>query len=300
MPNMNTPLPGITPGNRPKVLFLGNGINLCWNGTKWSDIISGYASESGIEYDKAVFDKLPATLQIVAATGDHVNSNMSSMAETLLSAELCDEHRSFLGEVLAIPFDQIITTNYTYELEKTIEPRYSRGTSRFSTFYSVDKINRSNDLMLHRFTKLPYAGADKYVWHIHGIAYKPSSIIIGHYYYGKLVSQIQSYVGKMMSRYKTAETTSEEYKPLSWIDYFMLGDVYMLGFGLDPAEFDIWWLACCKKRNSPNSKICYYSKETAREQELLLNAYGLKKVSIEADGYLEFYRKALEKIKTEL
>ena len=42
------------------------------------------------------------------------------------------------------------------------------------------------------------------------------------------------------------------------------------------------------------------SKETAREQELLLNAYGLKKVSIEADGYLEFYRKALEKIKTEL
>lgn len=236
MPNMNTPLPGITPGNRPKVLFLGNGINLCWNGTKWSDIISGYASESGIEYDKAVFDKLPATLQIVAATGDHINSNMSSMAETLLSAELCDEHRSFLGEVLALPFDQIITTNYTYELEKTMEPRYSRGTSRFSTFYSVDKISRSNDLMLHRFTKLPYAGADKYVWHIHGIAYKPSSIIIGHYYYGKLVSQIQSYVGKMMSRYKTAETTSEEYKPLSWIDYFSSVTYICSGFGLDPAE----------------------------------------------------------------
>lgn len=126
MPNMNTPLPGITPGNRPKVLFLGNGINLCWNGTKWSDIISGYASESGIEYDKAVFDKLPATLQIVAATGDHINSNMSSMAETLLSAELCDEHRSFLGEVLALPFDQIITRSLLPTTHTSLKKPWSR------------------------------------------------------------------------------------------------------------------------------------------------------------------------------
>ena len=40
-----------------------------------------------------------------------------------------------------------------------------------------------------------------------------------------------------------------QFTPQSWVDYFMLGNVYIVGLGLDPSEADLWWLINCKKRH---------------------------------------------------
>ena len=102
---------------------------------------------------------------------------MATLAEKLLKAELREDQQAFLLKILIIPASQILTTNYTYELEQTLDLSYSRGRAGKNTYYTVDKLDRSNDMMLHRFTKLPYANGEKYIWHIHGLAYKPSSIV---------------------------------------------------------------------------------------------------------------------------
>lgn len=297
MPKMNTPLPGIMPGARPKVLFLGNGVNLNWGGLSWSALIKDFAKPNGPDFNLEAIKDMPSTMQIVAATGDHIDSRMEELCQRLLSIDIPAEETEYIKQLLDVPFDQIITTNYTYEIEKTIDPCYSRGTGRKSTFFTVDKIDRGNDMMLHRFNRLGYNGIERYIWHIHGIAYKPKSIIIGHYYYGKLISQVQSYIGAMMRRYKTAESKGDEYLPLSWVDYFMTGDVYVLGFGMDLSEFDVWWLACCKKRNFPDSHIYYLGNDITEEKMQLMRAYRIEHIPIEASDYKAFYTNALKSLK---
>ena len=121
--------------------------------------------------------------------------------------------------------------------------------------------------------------------------------MIGHYYYGKLLAQIQRYVGGMMTRYKAAESQGKAYLPKSWVDYFLMGDVHILGFGMDPAEFELWWLACCKQRNFQDSKTYFYTRGVAPEQALLMRAYGIEIILCEADNYSDFYRIALDEIR---
>ena len=290
-------LPIIVPGERPPVLLLGNGINLLFHGTPWKSIISEFAEESGIKCKESDLRRLPATMQIVAVSENHIDSRMPRLAEKLLQSVPTERHLAFLREILDLPAEQIITTNYTYELEKALFPEFSRGRAAGSTYYTVEKTDRSNDMMIHRFTKLPHGNGERFIWHIHGLAYKPSSIVIGHYYYGRLLSQIQRYVGSMMSRYKAAETQKKPYYPKSWIDYFLMGDVHVLGFGMDPAEFEIWWLACCKQRNFPKSKIYLYTRGVDPEQELLMRAYGIEIINCKKDSYLESYNVALNEIK---
>ncbi len=297
MQNMNTELPSYVPGVHPPVLLLGNGINRLFEGTSWKTIIEEFSGESGVACEASALDRLPATMQIVAVSGNHIDGKMAALAGKLLQTGLTEDQQLFLLKILNIHVAQILTTNYTYELELTLEPNYSRGRARKSTYYTVDKLDRSNDMMLHRFIKLPYTNGEKYIWHIHGLAYKPSSIVIGHYYYGKLLSQIQRYVGSMMTRYKVAETLGKHYSPKSWVDYFLMGDVHILGFGMDPAEFELWWLACCKQRNFPDSKIYYYTRGIAPEKKLLMCAYGIEIVDCNAKSYLDSYHIAINMIK---
>lgn len=297
MQNMSTELPSLAPGSRPPVLLLGNGVNQLFEGTPWKTIIADFSRESGITCEQSALEKLPATMQIVAVSGNHIDSQMPRLSEKLLQAKLPEDKKAFLQEILDLPAVQILTTNYTYELEQTLDPGYSRGRAGRSTYYTVDKLDRSNDMMLHRFTKLPHGDDERYIWHIHGLAYKPSSIVIGHYYYGKLLAQIQRYVGGMMARYKAAESQGKAYLPRSWVDYFLMGDVHILGFGMDPAEFELWWLACCKQRNFPNSKTFFYTRGVAPEQALLMRAYGIEIIPCEAENYPDFYRIALDEIR---
>ena len=152
MQNMSTELPSLAPGSRPPVLLLGNGVNQLFEGTPWKTIIAEFSRESGITCEQSALEKLPATMQIVAVSGNHIDSQMPRLSGKLLQAKLTENKKVFLQEILDLPAAQILTTNYTYELEQTLDPSYSRGRAGRSTYYTVDKLDRSNDMMLHRFT----------------------------------------------------------------------------------------------------------------------------------------------------
>ena len=89
----------------------------------------------------------------------------------------------------------------------------------------------------------------------------------------------------------------------SWVDSFLAKNVHILGFGLDLSEADIWWLICCKKRNFPDTKICYYVPEDeehplSKGKEALLKAYDMEIIDdIPFDGeYKHFYSNAIDEI----
>lgn len=143
---------------------------------------------------------------------------------------------------------------------------------------------------------------EKQIWHIHGHACAPNSVIMGHYFYGKLLSSIQGYISKMLKGWRMKQNLGHDFEIRSWVDSFMTDDVYMVGFGMDLCETDIWWLACCKKRHFPDSRIYFYVPEWDLPKDdprrILMNAYGIiiREISCPEKDFSAFYEEILKEL----
>ena len=103
------------------VLFVGNGIaQRIQIAEKWDKIINDTAKRYGISISPDILKKLPYNMQIVAASDDNVDKAMIGLSEKLKSITLNDEQKAFTKRVLELPFTDILTTNYTYELERSV------------------------------------------------------------------------------------------------------------------------------------------------------------------------------------
>ncbi len=54
------------------------------------------------------------------------------------------------------------------------------------------------------------------------------SMVIVHYYYGRLLSRIQSYTSETIRRYKVAERNEDLFYQRCRVDYILFGNVYIL------------------------------------------------------------------------
>ena len=297
----NNDMESIKYGTRPKLLFTGNGINRCFDGNSWENVINTYNVNKNITYDEIKI--LPFSLQIVLATQDNVHETMKKIAQNMTEFEYSPEETEMYNSLLSLPFGDIITTNYTYELENILSGKY-KGTTRnrwlkFTKTMTKDK-NDDKTNWLYRYSDV----CNKRIWHIHGELSKPSHMIMGHYYYNKLSACIQSYIPELIRRYSYSKNSKAEFKPLSWVDLFMLSDVYMLGFGMDMSEADIWYLVCCKKRNFSDTNIFFYTPERndhkalPKANKMLMESYGIKIIqdNIPDDNYKEYYKKCINKL----
>ena len=297
------PLRSLIPGQKPKVLLVGNGINLSFPSgiDSWKDIIKAELVSSGSQLSYEQIKDMPAPMQIVVATGDHVNVRMKELAAKLAKIEPPAEQKAFICEMLNCQPDAILTTNYSLEIEKSVIEPFTRPRYYQYGRQSHEATKKQDDLGIFRCTELPY-GNNPYLWHIHGTCLKPASLVMGHYYYGSLIYEAAAYIPQFMRIYKGKQSSGAEYSPASWIDYFLLGDVHVIGLQMDISESDLWWLICCKKRNFPETKIYYYTlKKENNAKDLLMQSYGVEIVyredgGVNNDDYLNLYRKAFNHI----
>ena len=170
--------------NNKRVLFAGNGVAMqIGAANKWGDIISEFAKEYAPQLDGELLKKLPYNMQIVAATQDNVDKSMVKLCQKLREITLNEEQKVFGKRILSLPFDRIITTNYTYELERSVSEN-----KVFRCRYSQK--HKESDMTLFGHIPVNIGGDEKQIWHIHGHACAPNSVIMGHYFYGKLVFDI--------------------------------------------------------------------------------------------------------------
>lgn len=235
-----------TLNHRPKVLLLGNGVNRAFGTESWGDILSEISAVSFDEIEKMMVDNLTFPLQTVIYTNDNVDEGVKLLSEKLTNMEVSEEYSEIIESYLDMGFDAILTTNYTYDIEKGIEKSFCCRPGCASKYRKRTFVGNSADEQMGLFKCIQIKG--KNIWHIHGEAAIESSMILGHYYYGKLLSCMQKYISTLIRRYKGMKQNGK-FRPLSWIDYFMLGDVYIVGLGLDQSEIDLWWLLNCKKRH---------------------------------------------------
>ena len=304
----NYQLPSIPYHKRPKVLLVGNGINLSFSGCKSTDSIicdqweKHYDSKLDCKEKKDDVWKLPFPMQIVVATKDHVQECMMELSAVFKIIDVSAEQKEFIRKILNVNFDAILTTNYSLEFEKSTLAGYSerRVYSYYKTTQEAITAQQKN-LGIFQCTELQ-DNNHSLLWHIHGTALRKNSMIIGPLYYGKLLSEVTKRANEVNSGYRFSMSKENPYTPKSWIDYFLIGDVYILGFELDFSESDIWWLLNYKKDAFPNTKAYLFQPHICHEKQLLLDCYHVQTPIVtfdedEPDKYLKYYERVCSQIK---
>ncbi|MBO4846463.1 MAG: hypothetical protein J5525_09165 [Lachnospiraceae bacterium] len=291
-------------GDDKPVLLLGNGIARAFEGDSWRKIIEKTIKEFQCEYSYEEIKELPSTFQITAATKNDVLSAMKILSNELCSLELSKEYYTFLCEyIVESPITDIISTNYTYEVEKAIKPSYSTSPQNQSRLKTKEGTKRENQMMLYRYNLLNEGEYEKRIWHIHGEACTAKTMVMSQYYYGYKISAIQDYLKANMSYYKACENRGEKPVVKSWIDLFLLRDIYIVGFGMDFSESDFWWLTCYKRLYFPHTKIYSFEPNLiyGDSKEIMANVYGIelkrKDEVVTNDEFKQFYKEVFREIK---
>ncbi len=143
-------------------------------------------------------------------------------------------------------FDAIITTIYTYEFEA----HYLKSPQvNVLTIKNYAKNNTKKHIEVTAYNQIKN---NPPIWHMHGERRKKSSLILTHYEYAKLTEAILAYNRMQGNRY---ESFFSDFNIRSWIDYFIVADVYVVGLGYSYAEFDLWWLLNRRMRETNQAVV---------------------------------------------
>ena len=285
------------------VLLLGNGIDRAYdsNAVSWSDLLKKMTTVPNLPKHET----LPFPLEMVLRTNDHVDEALKKYNRDLYGSAEDEKLRCVLAKVLEMGFDEILTTNYDYALEGTaIYPKKVTDAWLRNSMKHTDEVARAeNTYLLHTYQEVGSGDAKNRIWHIHGEARKPGSIVIGHYMYVNLVSKWREKLAGRVDKYRAwdkvkadafaagpekakadafaagPEKAKADSEPPcgSWLDSFVLGKVYILGLGMDFSELDLWWLLNRKKREkAAHGKVVFYEPERTEDaaKYALLRAYG--------------------------
>ncbi|MBO4639193.1 MAG: SIR2 family protein [Treponema sp.] len=287
---------------RPKVLLLGNGIARAFNkGASWNELLKEITDESLFSTD--VNYEMPMPLKAALLSNNKLESKLDSFiaSQQKWGLSVNKSQQKFLQELLNLNFDYILTTNYTYEIECALlnMSEITKGHIQERRKYYSDSVQKKfliNTCHCFESKKLS-------VWHIHGDIYSPQSIALGHDCYGKLVGRYNEWINANFNN-----SANKEIK--SWIDAFLYGDLYILGFGMDFSETDLWWLIEYKAKPGNFGKTVFFDRDQKNEvkkgapawcKRKLLEVFNVDvKIYNRTLSYKDFYKKACEDIKKEI
>lgn len=273
------------PETFPQVLLLGNGINRAYGGGSWDDMLKTITERDDLP--KKLYSPMP--LQAILASGDRLSTKLRSkeFKKAWREKSIDDEYQNCLTQVLNLPVSEILTTNYSYELEMAALKATTIKESRLKSMVMHSNCVKrcENRYRFYTYNRLPN---EMRIWHIHGEARVANTMILGHYYYANNLAKMRALLQGSSKRYATkSKTKTSEFD--CWLDSFILGNVYVLGFGFDWSELDLWWLLNRKKlENANHGKVYFYEPSTVgfnEKQELLK----LMDVEILDCGFAESY-----------
>ena len=204
------PIPAYSLKPTPQCLLLGNGINRLFNESSWGKLIEDELKVAKSIYGYNDIKDMPATMQIVVATNDHVDDRLKALASELLKANNNEEKNAFLRKFFDLPMDDIFTANYSFELEIADGMKQSKGAYSHSLKKTKELGSSEEKFRTYQYHQLKNG---KRIWHIHGDAAKPSTMMMRHYYYAKQLREIQDCAALTVRRVKSMKACKEKVKP---------------------------------------------------------------------------------------
>ncbi len=307
-------MPGINSRNDdnnnifPQTLLFGNGLYRCYGENSWNSFLTGLCQRDDLPDDLENDLNSPMTLKSQLISNGNIKSALEKTDRKFFGILDNNELRETIRKILSVGFDDIITTNYDYRLEIAATDKVTITKSFLDSHARNIIKGRSVEpkYLLQSYQSVKYKGVENRVWHIHGEAKKQDSMILSLYYYSKLLARIIGHSGKNKNCFFNAQASNRTPQIRSWIDSFILGDIYILGFGFDYSEIDLWWLLERKNNEkAKHGKIYYYEPVSENNEKVkLLKLFGAEVINFNMsvpennknEFYLEFYQKALESI----
>lgn len=296
----------IHPNQRPKVLLLGNGMLRLGNeAAGWDDLLVKIKTRPGKLDVKGA--NVPYAMQPEALCGVDVEQIQRDVSANIVTLK---KHHPLLDELLGLPFDAVLTTNYTYEAEAILSGKEWPGKSERRKAFTVldNKPTVRHNTFICNSVKVPGRGVIP-VFHIHGEAERKHSLILSYYSYANALSRLVTYNrDKLKDSLNEHQQEQKDYQCRCWLDYFIMGDVWSVGFGLDVSEFDVWWAIERKAREKAEHGRfkAYFEKKpdakTDTAQVLLLGAMDAdyKSIPLTGDKYEALYREVIDDIKKDM
>lgn len=323
---------------RPKILLIGNGVERAYGSVSWDKLVElisvrRFRGETRDEINKLPFPvryELLATHENAPASfsRDDMDAEEKRMANAMKTLLPCKDTREkdknencneLFKQLPMLGVDHIFTTNYSYCPEEGFYPNREfekesvRKNLRFNLNPQRDKNGRPSPENRFRLHSGYLAGTGNRsakkvgIWHIHGECGAPTSVILGHDKYGRLLKRIISVCDDEI-KYKEKIEKHDTYEFKSWPELFLFGDIYVVGFGFAECEFDLWWLLRRKQREIYADGNVYFYEHDKRDipgaKQMLLTAHGVKieynEFSGRNDKFKEFYEQAFEDIKNKI
>ena len=307
---------------RPQIVLLGNGLEYKSGQVSWGQLLDKLTVSDSIPISKEQKERIPFPL-LYHLISTHTPAPMHLCARDIQEEEnrlscamktMKNETNDLLDMLPSLDADHIMTTNYSYCIEKAFYPSLdfmkksvrSRKRFRISDGITDGKAIREINYKIHSGYLAQSNTRKTGLWHIHGECAIPQSIILGHDRYGRLLQRIEVACGKQRYSGKSNEIIRKDFN--SWPELFLYGDVYILGLALGESEFDLWWLLRRKQRERyADGKVFFYERSPvsgfSETRHLLLRAYGVQLCDAgctTVQNYDLFYKKALCEIRDKI
>lgn len=183
---------------------------------------------------------------------------------------------------------EILTTNYDYLIEKSLNSNWQRNPiNRLEYNYSIYRFQQSSN---------------SNIWHIHGEQADSRSLMLGFKHYMDYSSKVKARAELFINGLRT----NIEHNNPSWVDLFFTHNIKIIGLGMLFTEYSLWWLLAFrnyKKMTDRNVEVNNtitlvmpsFSLEINRDLIDILKAYSVEYSVVEVDNndYDSFYRIAL-------
>jgi len=225
-----------------KCLLLGNGINRCCvSNISWEDILKEIAKNYNIDLNNDV--SFPLQFEIMAnrilSHSKYPSDRLyTELKEQIISKLLTAEFSDFSPHyALTSKVDSILTTNYDFLIEKSLD-------SAFSIINTPKKVNESsNKYNINNVVKV----LDKNVYHIHGNVHQAQSICLGYEHYAGTLQRLRTLITTKKEKNGNIPEIicylkKPEYELKTWAAKFFTDNIHIVGLGLTQSEIDLWWL----------------------------------------------------------
>ena len=263
-----------------KILFVGNGLIRALGGNSWDDLLKSLSIREDFDYDDM---HSPMPLRAVLLSNNTVEPVVEKFSNNTNSALYGGSGRQLripLQSMKTAGITDIITTNYSYEIEKALLNADSLSRSQISALQSASYGRAEPKYCIRTYNK----AGDVNIWHIHGEARKKTSILLTHSSYCRFLYNIQKYLSDKFKSYQSDPFFLEGNRK-SWLDMFILDDVFIMGFGYDFSEMDLWWLIQKKSQQPNRGRTIFFEPEDIERQKEKVELLKIFGVEIESLGY---------------
>jgi hypothetical protein len=245
-----------------RALLIGNGINQLDTSQSfsWGQLLTELKEKFSIDVDlDNVFKPFPLAFDEMLHRKSGVNDfkeNIETLKKNIresVDSQLEDKrgYNKYHQKIMKLDYDDILTTNYDYSLQKSIEPDFLKKKREFA------RDRREIKYSFKRSYSLPRR--ETVVWHIHGELmdtrayrrvsgnYPEKSILIGYQHYSDYLQKIQenisgeSGIQKIENQSLRVRLRNEEQSPF-WMDIFFTHNLDIVGQSFDFSENHLWWL----------------------------------------------------------